>query len=247
MAEEQQLAVFEHDTPPMPAHSPSPSTHVIPPPIPAVVSVAYSGAPSAHLPPLAAQTPTNFIDPLCFTALEGMVNQLAANMNTNMAELMGMLRDQNRSSSSYTPPPEHRPTVDPNPIIPLIYVTDSEDISFYATKYMPAVYPERRMRRMKETIRALQAGTSRLDYGDFNWNLLPSMRLPPKIKIPDFKRYDGTKDPRHHLHHFQSKMLQYWDYEEFAIQTFQDSLMGPALDWFMTLKPADILTWADLS
>ncbi|PKI43604.1 hypothetical protein CRG98_036007 [Punica granatum] len=95
---------------------------------------------------------------------------------------------------------------------------------------------ERRMRRMEETIQALQAGTSRLDYGDFNWNLFSSMRLPPKIKIPDFKRYDGTKDPRHHLGHFQSKMLQYWDYEEFIIQTFQDSFMGLALDWFMTLK-----------
>ncbi|PKI35978.1 hypothetical protein CRG98_043630 [Punica granatum] len=68
---------------------------------------------------------------------------------------------------------------------------------------------ERRMKRMEETIRALQAGTSRLDYGDFNWNLLPGMRLPSKIKIPDFKRYDGTKDPRHHLRHYQSKMLQY--------------------------------------
>ncbi|PKI43337.1 hypothetical protein CRG98_036269 [Punica granatum] len=100
---------------------------------------------------------------------------------------------------------------------------------------------------MEETIRALQAGTSHLDYGDFNWNLFPGMRLPSKIKIPDFKRYDGTKDPRHHLRHYQSKMLQYWNYEEFIIQTFQDSLMAPALDWFMTLKAEDILTWADLS
>ncbi|PKI59654.1 hypothetical protein CRG98_019960 [Punica granatum] len=100
---------------------------------------------------------------------------------------------------------------------------------------------------MEETIRALQAGMSRLDHGDFNWNLFPGMRLPLKIKIPDFKRYDGTKDPSHHLRHYQRKMLQYWDYEEFIIQTFQDSLMGPALDWFMTLKAQDISTWADLS
>ncbi|PKI56694.1 hypothetical protein CRG98_022910 [Punica granatum] len=355
MAEEQQPAISEHDTQPMPAHSPLPGTHVLPPPIPAIVLVAYSGAPSVHLPHPTAQTPSNFIDPLRFTALEGMVNQLAANINTNMAELIGMLRDQNRASSSYTPPPEHRPTVDSNPVFPPIYVTDSEDVSFSATMYVPAIYPvndslppppaptavhlpptaflstdsvmhtlqpltipaqppiytvppptvpliigaqapastmdhfsfqtpqpqisfsypaspplnippselgmptqvapaapptnippeaetehERRMRRMEETIRAPQPGTSRLDYGGFNWNLFPSMRLPPKIKSPDFKRYNGTKDPRHHLCHYQSKMLQYWDYEEFAIQTFQDSLMGATLDWFMTLKPVDI-------
>ncbi|PKI75824.1 hypothetical protein CRG98_003739 [Punica granatum] len=54
---------------------------------------------------------------------------------------------------------------------------------------------ERRMKKMEETIKALQAGTSRLDYGDFNWNLFPGMRLPSKIKIPSFERYDGTKDP----------------------------------------------------
>ncbi|XP_031392180.1 uncharacterized protein LOC116204241 [Punica granatum] len=65
-------------------------------------------------------------------------------------------------------------------------------------------------------------------------------------ELQNFKRYDGTKDPRHHLRHYQSKMLQYWDYEEFIIQTFQDSLMGPALDWFMTLKAEDVPTWADL-
>ncbi|PKI58123.1 hypothetical protein CRG98_021502 [Punica granatum] len=42
-------------------------------------------------------------------------------------------------------------------------------------------------------------------------------------------------------------MLQYWDYEEFFIHTFQDSLAGATLDWYMSLKAADISTWADLS
>ncbi|PKI78866.1 hypothetical protein CRG98_000727 [Punica granatum] len=55
---------------------------------------------------------------------------------------------------------------------------------------------EKRMKRMEETIQALQVGTSCPDFGDSDWNLFPGMMLPPKIKIPDFKRYDGTKDPR---------------------------------------------------
>ncbi|PKI46997.1 hypothetical protein CRG98_032622 [Punica granatum] len=42
-------------------------------------------------------------------------------------------------------------------------------------------------------------------------------------------------------------MLQYWDYEEFVIHTFQDSLARAALDWYMSLKAADIPTWVDLS
>ncbi|PKI52781.1 hypothetical protein CRG98_026816 [Punica granatum] len=60
-------------------------------------------------------------------------------------------------------------------------------------------------------------------------------------------RLRRTRDPRHHLRHYRGKMLQYWEYEEFIIHSFQDSLTGPALDWFMTLKAEDIPTWADLS
>ncbi|PKI53829.1 hypothetical protein CRG98_025770 [Punica granatum] len=169
----------------------------------------------------AHKAPSNAIDLVHFTALEGMVNQLAANMNTNMAELMTMLRDQNRASSSYTPPPERRTTADQNPVVPPIYVTDSEDIYFLQRQYIPAVHPVN--------------------------DPLPLPLAPTAIKILDFNRYDGTKDPRHHLRHYQRKMLQYWDYEEFVIQTFQDSIMGSALDWFMTLKAVDIPTWAELS
>ncbi|PKI70881.1 hypothetical protein CRG98_008772 [Punica granatum] len=120
MEEEQQPVVFEHKTLPMPPHSLPQGAHVIPLP---VASTAYSGAPSTHLLP-PAQALSNAIDPVRFTALEGMVNQLAANMNTNMAELMAMLRDQNRASLSYTPLPKRRTMVDPNPVVPPIYVTD---------------------------------------------------------------------------------------------------------------------------
>ncbi|PKI64323.1 hypothetical protein CRG98_015288 [Punica granatum] len=89
---------------------------------------------------------------------------------------------------------------------------------------------ERRMRRIEETIRALQASETRPDnnYGDCS--LFPSMRLPSKVKISEFKTYEGMIDPRHHLRHYRGKMLQYWNYEEFIIHSFQDSLKGSALD-----------------
>ncbi|PKI58437.1 hypothetical protein CRG98_021195 [Punica granatum] len=109
------------------------------------------------------------------------------------------------------------------------------------------VEQERRLNRMDETIRALQASDARPDarYGDCS--LFPGMRLPPKFKILEFKTYEGTTDPRHHLHHYKGKMLQYWEYEEFFIHSFQDSLSGSALDWFMSLRAEDIPTWEDLS
>ncbi|PKI59638.1 hypothetical protein CRG98_019975 [Punica granatum] len=106
---------------------------------------------------------------------------------------------------------------------------------------------ERRLKRMEETIRALQAGNARPDarYGDCS--LFPGMRLPPKFKIPEFKTYEGTTGLCHHLRHYRGKMLQYWEYEEFVIHSFQDSLSGSVLDWFMPLKAEDIPTWEDLS
>ncbi|PKI50066.1 hypothetical protein CRG98_029542 [Punica granatum] len=106
---------------------------------------------------------------------------------------------------------------------------------------------ERRLKRMEETIRALQAGDARPDVRYSDCSLFPAMRLPPKFKIPEFKTYEGTTDPRHHLRHYRGKMLQYWEYEEFVIHSFQDSLSGSALNWFMSLKADDIPTWEDLS
>ncbi|PKI40889.1 hypothetical protein CRG98_038730 [Punica granatum] len=67
---------------------------------------------------------------------------------------------------------------------------------------------------MEENIKALQSGSSRLDAGDGDWSLFPDMRLPPKIKVPEFQMYDGTTDPHRHLRHYRGKMLQYWDYKE---------------------------------
>ncbi|PKI45004.1 hypothetical protein CRG98_034611 [Punica granatum] len=92
-----------------------------------------------------------------------------------------------------------------------------------------------------------QASEARPDgrYGDCS--LFPGIRLPSKVKIPKFRSYEGTTDPRHHLRHYQGKMLQYWDHEEFVIHSFQDNLSGSALDWFMSIKAEDIPTWADLS
>ncbi|PKI57284.1 hypothetical protein CRG98_022323 [Punica granatum] len=118
-----------------------------------------------------------------------------------------------------------------------------------STHFLPEVdaEQERRLKRMEETIRALQANETRPDarYGDCS--LFPGMRLSSKVKIPEFRTYEGTTDPRHHLRYYQGKMLQYWDYEEFVIHSFQDSLSGSTLDWFMSLKAEDIPTWADLS
>ncbi|OWM75350.1 hypothetical protein CDL15_Pgr021066 [Punica granatum] len=81
----------------MSTRSQTPLMQVISPPILADISTAHSGVPIGHPPPT-AQMASNLVDSACFTALEGMVNQLGTNMATNMTELMAMFRDQNRAS-----------------------------------------------------------------------------------------------------------------------------------------------------
>ncbi|PKI68466.1 hypothetical protein CRG98_011155 [Punica granatum] len=132
--------------------------------------------------------------------------------------------------------------------LPGIKRTCSDSPSSCGTSSVPvSTTPQRRLKRMKETIRALLASDARPDARYGYCSLFQGMRLPPKLKIPEFKTYEGTTDPRHHLCHYRGKMLQYWEYEEFVIHSFQDSLSESALDWFMSLRAEDIPTWEDLS
>ncbi|XP_031405662.1 uncharacterized protein LOC116214392 [Punica granatum] len=103
------------------------------------------------------------------------------------------------------------------------------------------------MKKMEETIRALQASDPRHSTSYLDSTLFPGMQLPAKVKVPDFQKYDGTIDPRHHLRHYNEKMLHYWDYEQFVIATFQESLSGPALNWFISLRAEDIPSWTELA
>ncbi|OWM65100.1 hypothetical protein CDL15_Pgr028818 [Punica granatum] len=118
MAEEDRIDVSEEVNPPVPTHSQPPPAHAPPPPTPAGILPAHSGAPQTHLPPPTSSgaplppvslTSSPSDDQARITALEGTVNQMAA----NMAELLALLRGPNRASSSSTPPPGQGPTVDP--------------------------------------------------------------------------------------------------------------------------------------
>ncbi|PKI41950.1 hypothetical protein CRG98_037657 [Punica granatum] len=111
---------------------------------------AYSGALPTHLPP-----PTSSGAPLPqvsllssasddqapITALEGTVNQLAASMAANMAELFALLRGPNRASSSSTPPPGQGPTVDPIPWVPPTQVPENIDALAPPTLHTSVAHP----------------------------------------------------------------------------------------------------------
>ncbi|PKI56472.1 hypothetical protein CRG98_023110 [Punica granatum] len=293
--------------PPALAHSQSLPTHAPPPPTPAGVSPAYSGAPSMHLPPptsLGAPLPrvlpasSTSDDHARIAALEGTrtesrILELHASFGTRANSRPDLLNSTDTSPGecgcsrpannahvhgspvhqplSAATGPHGRPSSTGNILIfrsGLVRATTGLHTGPSRSLYRPSTdgfsgvkrtcssspssrrtssLPERRLKRMEETIRALQANETRpnASYGDCS--LFLDMRLPLKVRIPEFKTYEGTTDPRQHLRHYRGKMLQYWDCEEFVIHSFQDSLSGSALDWFKSLKAEDIPTWADLS
>ncbi|PKI75194.1 hypothetical protein CRG98_004418 [Punica granatum] len=173
-----------------------------------------------HTSPSSDGTATfNLVDSTHFTVLEGMVNQLATNMATNMTELMTMLRDQNPASSIFTPPLKHRPIVDPNPVVPPIYVTDSEDVSFSAITYVPAVHSISDPLPPPLAPTAVSLPPAAFLSTDSTMHALPPLAMPGHPSI--YTVLPPTVPP--------------------------DNLIGSALDWFMTLKANDIHTWTDLS
>ncbi|XP_040940227.1 uncharacterized protein [Gossypium hirsutum] len=73
------------------------------------------------------------------------------------------------------------------------------------------------------------------------------MVLPPKFKVPDFKKYDGTICPKAHLVMFCRKMTGYVNADKLLIHCFQDSLVGFALRWYNQLSRERIRSWKDLA
>ncbi|XP_039166896.1 uncharacterized protein LOC120292670 [Eucalyptus grandis] len=90
---------------------------------------------------------------------------------------------------------------------------------------------ERCLAKMEERLCALQGyelkGADRLSpYTKTNF--------PKNFQEPEFTRkYDGTGCPKTHLRYYMRKMARYADNVPFLIHTFQDSLEGIALTWFI--------------
>ena len=70
--------------------------------------------------------------------------------------------------------------------------------------------------------------------------------LPPKIKIPDFEKYNGRGCPIAHMKAYCGDLAQLQADDRLLICLFQKSLIGLALKWFTSLDMATIKTWNDL-
>ena len=73
-------------------------------------------------------------------------------------------------------------------------------------------------------------------------SLVPDVVIPPKFKMPKFKKYDGTKCPENHLATYCNKMAGHARNEDLLIHVFYNSLAGTATQWYRGLKKNQIRT-----
>ncbi|XP_077232197.1 uncharacterized protein LOC143867362 [Tasmannia lanceolata] len=78
------------------------------------------------------------------------------------------------------------------------------------------------------------------------FSIFPGVTLPPKFKIPDFAKYDGSGSPRSHLKMYINALEQYGLNSQQMAKLFQMSLSGVACKWFLTLDSAYTKTWEDI-
>ncbi|XP_017976457.1 PREDICTED: uncharacterized protein LOC108661972 [Theobroma cacao] len=77
--------------------------------------------------------------------------------------------------------------------------------------------------------------------------LVPDVVIPPKFKVSDFEKYDGTKCPVTHITMYCRRMASYAHDDKLLIHCFQDSLTGAAVKWYVQLDRNRIYTWKDLT
>ncbi|XP_077223026.1 uncharacterized protein LOC143856648 [Tasmannia lanceolata] len=77
--------------------------------------------------------------------------------------------------------------------------------------------------------------------------LYPGVTLPPRFKVPDMDKYDGTGCPRSHLMSVLPLLQQHGLSPDQVALLFPRSLVGVAKKWFLSLKSEEIRTLEDIA
>ncbi|XP_031402616.1 extensin-like [Punica granatum] len=146
MAQNNQLASSEENTPPTPVYYQPSMTQALPPLTPASAPPVHSGEIPPPVPTSEAQAPSTSTEGAArIVALEGDISTLRGTVNqmaADMAELMALLRAPNHTSSNSTPPPGYGPTVDPKPWVPPTHAPEGiEAPAIHAPAGLPANVP----------------------------------------------------------------------------------------------------------
>ncbi|XP_039165566.1 uncharacterized protein LOC120291868 [Eucalyptus grandis] len=185
-------------------------------------------------------------------------------MENQMAQMMALLADLSNQVKNLTSVVPTSPTMN-HPTAPS-KVLVAEPVGKGSTEEVPTATPtvidleplsketptpyfdeesSRRLAKIEERLCMLQ------DYqlqGFDKLSPFTKVKVPEFYKEPEFTRkYDGIRCPKTHLKYYLGKMARYSDNPSLLINSFQDSLVGPTLTWFIELDLEKIHTWEDLA
>ncbi|MQL83682.1 hypothetical protein Taro_016182 [Colocasia esculenta] len=70
--------------------------------------------------------------------------------------------------------------------------------------------------------------------------------VSPKLSLPSITPYDGTTDPRDHIHGFESHMVFHGASDAVKCRTFPATLKETVRAWFETLPAGSITSFPQL-
>lgn len=105
---------------------------------------------------------------------------------------------------------------------------------------------EKKVKAIEEKLTEMES-TDTLGLDDVEMCLISSVVTPSKFKVPDFEKYKGASDPRTHIWAYCRKMAAYSNDDRLLMHSFQDSLSGASLDWYMQLEGTHIRTWREMA
>ncbi|XP_019435843.1 PREDICTED: uncharacterized protein LOC109342284 [Lupinus angustifolius] len=100
---------------------------------------------------------------------------------------------------------------------------------------------------IEERLKAIEGSSCPDLKNSFEMCLVPDVVLPPKFKVPEFEKYNGTTCPKSHMHMYATKMSAYHENDKLLIHFFQDILVGATMSWYIQLEKTQIRTFLDLS
>lgn len=90
---------------------------------------------------------------------------------------------------------------------------------------MSAHVDDRKYSLLEERLKDVEGqGVLGMDITDLE--LVPRVRVPPKVKVHVFDKYTGTTCPKTHVRAYYRKMSAYSEDERLLMHFFQDSLAG---------------------
>ena len=101
-----------------------------------------------------------------------------------------------------------------------------------------------RLEAMEKTLKVIKRHDELIDVDTLS--LFPEARLPPKFKMPEMDKFDGTSCPKTHLKMYVGAMKPLGIGNELLAQLFQRTLTGAATKWFVDLEDSQKKTWDDI-